>query len=107
MAYYELEPFGERRADLRIGLMTAHLMGALVGTEGQEFRALDFMPDLGDEPEQESDEDDEGWAKPRKSVEYMRAVFESAIRAAERRKQKAAVDGSASSAVEVDNGNAG
>ena len=50
--YYKVEPFGEERADLRIGIMTANIMAAISGisaqlagkTKGKSYRAQDFMP---------------------------------------------------------------
>jgi len=52
MRYYKVEPFGEERADLRIGIMTANIMAAISGIsaqlagkrKGTSYRAQDFMP---------------------------------------------------------------
>lgn len=52
MRYYKVEPFGEERADLRMGIMTANLMAALSSLSaqfagkgrGKSFKPRDFMP---------------------------------------------------------------
>lgn len=50
--YFVAEPFGENRADLRMGIMTANIRAALSGisaqlagkSKGQTFKPTDFMP---------------------------------------------------------------
>jgi hypothetical protein len=45
MTYSELEPFGEERADLRTGIITATIANCLARRKGRPaFRATDFMP---------------------------------------------------------------
>lgn len=43
MAFFRLEPFGEQRADLRMGITTANLMNALTGGKAHA-KPQDFMP---------------------------------------------------------------
>lgn len=47
MAYYNIEPFGERRADLRAGIVAAAVRNGLRGKGTRAFRATDFMPEFG------------------------------------------------------------
>lgn len=46
MAYYELEPFGEERADLRSGIVASTVANAHRDPKRRRkpFRPLDFMP---------------------------------------------------------------
>lgn len=57
-AYYQIEPFGEYRADLRNGILNAtvsNIFSTYAGTE-QKAQPIDFMPyadiDIGDQPEE-------------------------------------------------------
>lgn len=51
MDYYELEPWGEERADLRIGTLAAATVNLHLKKGAKPFRAPDFMPYLGSKPE--------------------------------------------------------
>lgn len=44
MAYYNLEPFGEERADLRSGIVAAILVNANSKKGARTAKPLDFMP---------------------------------------------------------------
>jgi hypothetical protein len=46
MAYYELEPWGEERMDLRFAMLTAFLYNSLRSRSQPELTAADFMPDF-------------------------------------------------------------
>jgi len=56
MRHYRDEPFGEQRADLRMGIMTANILTAISSLaaaragkrRGQTFKPADFMPYLDD-----------------------------------------------------------
>ena len=43
LIYYELEPFGEERADYRIGQLTAAVHNALRRSGGRTWKASDFL----------------------------------------------------------------
>lgn len=62
MAFYELEPFGEERDDLRMGILASTV--ANIGTQGrQHFTPADFRPQFG---------------RKRQSVSDMQAVLMAA-----------------------------
>lgn len=63
-AYYDLEPFGERRADLRSATVCAVTANALGGAHS---KPADFMPDFDRAPVQQE------------SVAVMRAKLRAAI----------------------------
>ncbi len=46
MAYDTIEPFGESRADLRMGIATANIINAVRGAAGikQQVKPRDFIP---------------------------------------------------------------
>jgi len=84
MAYSDIEPFGEARADLRIGVAAARLAGLIAG---DRHRPIDFMPELGQVIEQDDIKSEAPESSgPRKTVGEMRMLIESAVRFAERRK---------------------
>ena len=43
LAYYEVEPFGEERADYRIGILTAAVHNALRRQGSRPYKPTDFM----------------------------------------------------------------
>lgn len=51
MAYAQLEPWGEDRADLRAGIVAATMANSMRGKKGKPFKPADFMPRF--EPEDE------------------------------------------------------
>lgn len=56
LAFYDLEPFGELRADLRSGLICASMANAWRGKDDPAAKPSDFMPLL----RRETDECDDG-----------------------------------------------
>ena len=44
MAYYELDPFGEERADLRAGIIASTFANANLGKGRKPYAPSDFMP---------------------------------------------------------------
>jgi hypothetical protein len=59
MTYYELEPFGEERADLRAGIIAATIANCLARRKGRPaFRVTDFMPRFGREKRRTRTPDD-------------------------------------------------
>ena len=58
MLYAQLEPFGEERADLRMGYLANHIYNMNRDPEkSPELTPQDFMPKFGKEPEVMSKED--------------------------------------------------
>jgi hypothetical protein len=55
LAFAELEPFGDARADLRNGLLGA----ALANSWGADYEPEDFMPFARDDELEPADDDDE------------------------------------------------
>ncbi len=51
MAYAQLEPWGEERADLRAGIIASTQANVMRGKKGKPFKPQDFMPTF--EPENE------------------------------------------------------
>ena len=54
MAYFRLEPSGERRADLRAGIIASTVANAHRAKDSRPYKPQDFMPDF----EQGTDEDE-------------------------------------------------
>jgi hypothetical protein len=46
MAYFQLEPFGERRADLRAGIIASTVANAHRAKDSRPYKPQDFMPDF-------------------------------------------------------------
>lgn len=57
MAYDRIEPFGERRADLRAGIVAAVTANAFRGKDSKPFQASDFMPDFDKKTKEQSPEE--------------------------------------------------
>lgn len=58
IAYSELEPFGEERADLRAGIIASTIANSSQTTRAEAYQPRDFMPDfLGRSAEGAEDED--------------------------------------------------
>jgi hypothetical protein len=49
MAFYRLEPFGERRAEMRAGVIAATVANVQRGRNTPVWRAADFFPELDEE----------------------------------------------------------
>jgi hypothetical protein len=64
MAYYEIEPWGEERADLRMGILAAATQAPYC-KKGHTPRPADYMPKFGERPAQSEDQ--------------MKAVFKQAV----------------------------
>lgn len=47
-AYYELEPWGQERADLRAGIVASVIANTAPGRHGKAFMPVDFMPRYGE-----------------------------------------------------------
>ncbi len=62
MAFYELEPFGDARADLRAGIIASTLANVNRGKETKAFTPQDFML-FTDEIEREDDLDEASQVK--------------------------------------------
>lgn len=63
LAYYQLEPFGEERADLRNAILCALIANLLRG-KGRRAKLKDFLPRFDEEP------------RRKQSLADMRAVME-------------------------------
>jgi hypothetical protein len=78
-AWYQLEPWGEVRGDLRMGILASSLVNMWI-SKGSKTKPVDFMPD---------------WHKatltprPRQSAQDMLAVFRRGTQAAGGRIKKA------------------
>lgn len=67
MAYEMLEPFGERRADLRMGISTAALLNRQRGRGSRAVEPKDLMPDF-DKP-----------FRPKQTQAEMKSIIQKAI----------------------------
>lgn len=47
IAYANLEPFGEERADLRAGIVASTVANCAMGRKGPSLKPKDFMPEFG------------------------------------------------------------
>jgi hypothetical protein len=56
-AYNQLEPFGEERADLRMGILASVLANSTRGKDTPAFTPRDFMPDFNQVFRRASDEE--------------------------------------------------
>lgn len=63
LAYYQLEPWGEERADIRNAILCALVANVFRG-KGRRAKLKDFLPRFDEEP------------RPRQSLSDMRAVME-------------------------------
>ena len=62
IAFTQLDPFTEERADLRAGIVASTFANANLGKNQQPFKPSDFMPKYGEQVKQEMSPDDI-WAK--------------------------------------------
>jgi hypothetical protein len=67
-AYEKLEPFGEARADLRMGISTAATLNVNRRRGSQPIKPRDVMPDFDEQ------------YRPRQTVAEMQAAMKGAIR---------------------------
>lgn len=70
MVFAKLEPFGERRGDLRAAIVAATIANANRGKNQKAYKVEDFMPKLGDDEEQEPD-----WESMLERVRGLNAAF--------------------------------
>lgn len=69
MQYYELEPFGEERADLRAAIVAATVANANRRKGKRAFKPADFMPRFKQQAEPQS------WEDQLRLVEMLNAAF--------------------------------
>lgn len=70
MAYYDLEPFGEERADLRAGIIASVTANAnRDAKKGKAYRPQDFMPDF-----EKASEKRQVWAQGRPAEHLLAKV---------------------------------
>jgi len=50
MAYNRLAPFGEKRADLRAGIIASVIANSNASSKSKTFKPQDFMPDFSGKP---------------------------------------------------------
>lgn len=80
MAYYGLEPFGERRADYRAALISSVIANVNRAKDQDPYPISDFLPDAMPDEEGEGEEgDDEDelapWAEQVRVAEMITAVY--------------------------------
>ena len=68
-AYYRLEPWGEERADLRIGVLDSILANLFRKKGSREYKAQDFMLNFGKQDEAPD------WRSMLSKVEMLNAAF--------------------------------
>lgn len=66
MDYYELEPFGEERGDLRCAII-AQVIASCHAAKGKRYKVADFMPSFGRRSR--------GARRPKQSTAQMKATF--------------------------------
>jgi hypothetical protein len=54
MAYAQLEPFGEERDDLRMGIVASTIANANRGKGQKAYKPTDFIPDFEPETEEQA-----------------------------------------------------
>lgn len=67
MVYYELEPFGEERADLRAGIISSTIANANRSKNSRVYKPVDFIPKF-DKPKQT-------WQEQLQIVEMLNIAF--------------------------------
>jgi hypothetical protein len=75
MAYYSLEPFGERRADYR-SAQIVQMIANVNRTRGEPYPLSDFLPDeIAAEAEELEDEPEENWQAQIRVAEMITAAY--------------------------------
>lgn len=69
MAFAQLEPFGEERADLRAGIVASTVANVYRAKDERPLSAQDFMPKF-DQPDPAED-----WERLLRKVEMLNAAF--------------------------------
>lgn len=67
MVYYELEPFGEEREDLRMGIICSTIANANRGKNSRAFKPQDFIPKF--------DKKRQTWQEQLQTVEVLNKLF--------------------------------
>ncbi len=67
MVYYEIEPFGEERADLRSGIIASTIANVNRGKGGKAYKPSDFIPKF--------EEKRQTWQEQLRAVEILNKVF--------------------------------
>jgi hypothetical protein len=71
-AYYGMEPFGERKADYRAGMVAATIANVNRAQNSKPFKPDDFFP----EPRfDEADDDEESWVKQQAMAAMITAAY--------------------------------
>lgn len=68
MAYYQVEPFGEARDDLRMGMICSTIANVNRGKNGRVYKPEDFIPRF-DRPKQQT------WQEQLRIVEMLNIAF--------------------------------
>ncbi len=71
MVFYQLEPFGERRADLRAAMVQATVANRHRNKGEKVYKAADFMPKLGDDEDEQAPD----WETLLDRVKAINAAF--------------------------------
>lgn len=69
MLYYQVEPFGEERGDLRSAVVAATVANTQRGKKGRPFKPAAFMPQF------EKARQEHGWEEQLQVVEMLNAAF--------------------------------
>lgn len=66
--YYELEPFGEERDDLRMGVISSTIANVNRSKNSKVYKPQDFIPKFGEQHRQT-------WQQQLKAVEVINQIF--------------------------------
>jgi hypothetical protein len=76
MAYYSLEPFGERRADYRSAQIVQMIANVNRGADTGPYPLSDFLPDeIAAEADEPEDEPEENWQAQIQVAEMITAAY--------------------------------
>lgn len=87
LAYFQLEPWGEYRDDLRMGVLTVRVANALRSKDSQPTTLKDYIFRFDEDPEEKTE------AEKQSQVEALYHKFVAAIQAAAGEKDPASGDG--------------
>jgi len=71
MAYFQLEPFGEGRADLRMGILASLVSNMFTKKGSKRYTPKDFMPEF-DKPKVD-------WREMLQKVKIINAMFNGKV----------------------------
>lgn len=77
-AFYQLEPFGEARSDLRAGMISSTIANCMTKRRGQGYRPSDFMVDFDKQHQPEAPRDD---TDAKAAFDHYKRLFEGSKRA--------------------------